>query len=158
MQKASSKQTALILGGLFLTGLIIKIIVGTDDSISNTVTGVPQPVLVESKVNVAANEQASKKYAAKVKSQLQTDLKSVDVHLVDDGSLKWLFVTVSLLEWQSLNSQSKKDLPALLIRQMKTQFSNTGLKVSIGINADQTLAEADWTQISNDPTIKIIGE
>lgn len=158
MQKVSSKQTAIILGSLFITGLIIKMIVGTDNSISNTATGAPQPILAESKADAAANDQASKEYAVKVKSQLQVDLKSVDVHLADKGSLKWLFVTISLGEWQSLSSQSKKDLPTLLIRQMKTQFPNAGLKVSIGIDADQALAEADWTQTSNDPNIKIIGE
>lgn len=153
MQKASSKQTAAVVVSLVLAAIFIKAIVGTDNSKSNTATVTQQEVPPK-----VAHKQDSKDYAAEVKSQLQADLKSADVHLADEGSLKWLFVTVTLDEWQSLNSQDKKDLTTLLIRHMKTKFPNNGLKVSIGINADQPLAEADWAQTSNGPNITVIGD
>lgn len=158
MQKVTNKQTAFIIASLVLAVVVIKIIVGGDEPKPNTATATHQEAPTATKADTTSHEQASKEYAARVKLQLQADLKTVDVHLADEGSLKWLFVTISLAEWQSLNLQNKKDLAVLLIRQMKTRFPNTGLKVSIGIDADQPLAEADWSQLSDAPEIKILGE
>lgn len=103
-------------------------------------------------------ENLSQKYEASAKGLLKHDFKSADVHLVNEGSLKWLFVVITHEEWMALNKDSRRELVGRLIRHMKTNFKESGLKLSIGISADQPLAEADWGQLSNGPSIELIGE
>lgn len=100
----------------------------------------------------------SKEYAQKIKSLLKQELKSVDVHLEDQGSLKWLFVTTRYQEWRSLSKDSRKELVELLLRHMKKNYPDNGLKVSVGVDADQPLAEGDWSQLADGPSIKLTGE
>lgn len=100
----------------------------------------------------------AKEYEKKIKSLLNQELKSVDVSLADKGSLKWLFVIVSYKEWRLLSKDSRKELVELLLRHMKQTYPNSGLKVSVGVNADQPLAEGEWSQLSDDPNVKLIGE
>lgn len=101
---------------------------------------------------------SAKEYEKKIKSLLKQELKSVDVSLADKESLKWLFVTVSYKEWRSLTKDSRKELVELLLRHMKQTYPNHGLQVSVGINADQPLAEGQWSQLSDGPSVKLIGE
>lgn len=100
----------------------------------------------------------NKEYEKKIKSLLKQELKSVDVHLADEGSLKWLFVTVSYKEWRSLNTDNRKELVELLLRNMKQTYPNHSLQVSVGINEDQPLAEGSWSQLSDGPSVKLIGD
>jgi hypothetical protein len=100
----------------------------------------------------------SKKYEQNVTKLLKKDLKAVDVHLADEGSLKWLFVVVNYNEWKSFNRENRRELVELLLRHMKQNFPKNGLKVSVGVNADQPLAEGDWGQLSDGPSVKLVGE
>lgn len=100
----------------------------------------------------------NKEYEQKIKSLLKQELKSVDVHLADEGSLKWLFVTVGYKEWRSLSKDGRKELVELLLRHMKQSYPNHSLQVSVGIDADQPLAEGSWGQLSDGPIVKIIGD
>lgn len=101
---------------------------------------------------------SAKEYAAAVKALLKKDLKTVDVHLADEGSLKWLFVVVNYNEWKSFEPENRRELVELLLRHMKKNYPNNGLKVSVGVDADQPLAEGDWTLLADGPNVKLIGE
>lgn len=100
----------------------------------------------------------AKEYENKIKSLLKQELKSVDVNLADKGSLKWLFVTVSYKEWRTLSKDSRKELVELLLRHMKQTHPNSGLQVSVGVSADQPLAEGEWGQLSEGPSVRLVGE
>lgn len=110
---------------------------------------------------LAAQKPASdsaQEYVQKIKSLLKRELKTVDVYLKDEDSLKWLFVTVKYKEWRSLQKNSRKELVELLLRQMKQTYPDKGLQVSVGIDASQPLAEGSWGQLSDGPNVKLIGE
>lgn len=116
-------------------------------------------VIDEKKVEAQKPTQSpSKKYEKTVSDMLKKDLKSVDVHLADEGSLKWLFVVVSYQEWKAFSKDSRRELVELLLRHMKQNYPKQGLKVSVGVNADQPLAEGDWGQLSDGPSVKLVGE
>lgn len=100
----------------------------------------------------------TKEYENKIRSLLKQELKSVDVSLADKESLKWLFVTVSYKEWRTLSKDSRKELVELLLRHMKQTYPDSGLQVSVGVNADQLLAEGSWGQLSDGPSVKLVGE
>ena len=118
------------------------------------------PVVIKEKKTEAIKEigPSAKKYAASVKDLLKQDLKSVDVHLAEEGSLKWLFVVVSYNEWKSMSKDSRRELVELLLRHMKKNFPKNGLKVSVGVNADQPLGKGEWTLLADGPSVKLIGE
>lgn len=101
---------------------------------------------------------SAKEYEKKIRSLLKQELKSVDVSLADKESLKWLFITVSYKEWRSLSKDSRKELVELLLRHMKQTYPDSGLQVSVGVNADQPLAEGSWGELSDGPSVKLIGE
>jgi hypothetical protein len=57
-----------------------------------------------------------------------------------------------------MSKDSRRELVELLLRHMKKNFKTHTLKVSIGANEDQPLAEGDWGQLSDGPSVKLIGE
>jgi len=157
--KISNKKMGIIFGCLIAGVIIIKLAVGSKEPTSSPVVTSPTEAATTAIATLPPpNEPKPQEYAVRVKLQLQENFKSVDTHLADEGSLKWLFVTISLSEWHGLNKENRHQLVDLLIRQMKQVFPNKGLKVSIGINVEQPLAEGDWTQLSSDPDIKLVGE
>ena len=140
--------------------MITTVLIGFLISSSAFAEGKYKPVVIDQK-KVESQKSApspNKKYASQVKDLLKQDLKSVDVHLADEGSLKWLFVVVSYPEWKAMSKDSRRELVELLLRHMKKNFKNNTLKVSVGVNEDQPLAEGDWGQLSDGPSVKLIGE
>lgn len=90
--------------------------------------GKHKPVVIDQKKVESQKPAASpnKKYASQVKDLLKQDLKSVDVHLADEGSLKWLFIVVSYPEWKAMSKDSRRELVELLCRispNLTTQIS-----------------------------------
>lgn len=140
--------------------MITTVLMGVLIASSAFAEGKYKPVVIGQK-RVESQKSApspNKKYASQVKDLLKQDLKSVDVHLADEGSLKWLFVVVSYPEWKAMSKDSRRELVELLLRHMKKNFKNNSLKVSVGANEDQPLAEGDWGQLSDVPSVKLIGE
>jgi len=116
-------------------------------------------VIDEKKIeNARSSQSPTETYAQSIKKLLNQDLKSADVHLSGEGSLKWLFVAVGYQEWKGLSRENRRELVELLLRHMKQNFPTSGLKVSVGINADQPLAEGEWGRLAEGPTVKMIGE
>lgn len=105
-------------------------------------------------------EMSSDDYSKKVKALLKDSLKSVDVHLAIEGSTKWLFVAVNYSEWRNMGAINRKEMVNLLLRHMKQTYPDdyTYYQVSVGVNADQPLAEGKWSPLSNGPEIELIGE
>lgn len=155
MSKVSNKQLGIIFGGLFLGMVIIKVIVGSSAELTKTVTS---PQMPANQFPVASNEPVASSFAALVKSQLQKDLTSVDVHLSAEGSLRWLFIVVSYPEWKSFNKEGRRERIESILRQMKDNYPRSGLKVSVGASADQQFAEADWGLLSDGPSVRLVGE
>lgn len=139
----------------------MKIIIGVLLMLSSAAFagGKYKTVTIDEKVEaVKPASNPTKDYEKKIKSILKQELKSVDVSLADKENLKWLFVTVSYKEWRTLTKDSRKELVELLLRHMKQQYPDSGLQVSVGVNADQPLAEGSWGQLSDGPDVKLIGE
>lgn len=155
MTKISNKQMGFIFCGLILGAILIKAAVGS----APHAAPVTAPVQAEPKQSpTVSNEPSASTFAASVKTQLQKDLKSVDVHLSNEGSLRWLFIVVSYSQWKSFSKDSRRELIEHVLRQMKDNYPKSGLKISVGVNANQPLAEADWGLLSNEPEIRLIGE
>jgi hypothetical protein len=83
----------------------------------------------------------AKEYAAFIKAELRKDLQTSDVHLATEGTVKWLFVAIGYGEWTSMSVQTRRELVSLLLRHLKQTYPERGLKVSVGVDADQPLAE-----------------
>lgn len=119
-----------------------------------SVTEQPRPTVQPKKP-----EPTSAEYSKKVTALLKQDLKTVDAHLAIEGSTKWLFVTVGYSEWRGMGAANRKEMVNLLLRHMKQNYSDdySYLQVSVGVNADQPLAEGKWSPLGN-PEIELIGE
>lgn len=156
MQKVTGKQTAIVLGVLVVITVLIKLVVGSDNTPVKSIN--PPSITTTSLTNDNQLTTDAKVYADKIKQKLKKDLQTIDVHLADEGSLKWLFITVSYNEWRSIKEDGRKDLVILLLRHMKQTYPNNSLQVSVGINADQPLAEGEWSQLSDGPSVKLIGD
>lgn len=155
MTKISNKQMGFVFGTLILGAILIKTVVGT----APQPAPVTAPVQAEPKQSpTVTNEPSASTFATSVKIQLQKDLKSVDVDLSNEGSLRWLFIVVNYSEWKSFSKNSRRELIEYILRQMKDNYPKSGLKISIGVNSNQPLAEADWGLLSNEPEIQLIGE
>lgn len=164
--KEVDQQERLIKIGIGGAVVFILLIVILSDANKSRLTPEQEKEIAENEAKIeqifkekSAKDQAeADKYAATVKALIKQDIASVDIAVKAEGSVRWMFVALSHPVWMSMSRESRNNLVILLLRDMKKTYPNSGLRVSVGVNADQPLAEGEWGQLSDGPSAKLIGE